>query len=215
MMTRVRAAFRAVAAIAVFAAGAAILHADVEIELSLGALAFRDEAWHPLRFQDPVGVSVRWDRDRWPVGIEARFQHERTRDGQNMPLPVGHVAFDMLLDSLSLGAVKEWGPRGVRPFAGGGLEALFYRKDQFDNDFSGGRIQDDGVSPGAYIHGGARWRVFRGLLLGFEARVFAGRRITLTDVKVVPDISFRLDERERASTYRELALRIGWGWSTR
>jgi hypothetical protein len=194
------------------APGSTPLAAVITADLSAGALAFADDAWEPQQSLSPLSAGVRWTLAGWPLHLEGRYERARSRSGLDRPLPVGHVAYDLLLESLGFGVVKEWGKGTARPFCGGGIQALKYRRDQFDNDFSGGAIQDDGTVPGIYAHGGVLWRMRGGFVVGVEGRLFAGAEITLTEVEVVPDVSFSLQPREISPAYGEIALRIGWIW---
>lgn len=186
--------------------------ADIEVDLSLAALVFADDAWDPQQSLSSVAAGVRWTRPGWPIHLEARYRHARSRSGLDTPLPVGHIAYDLLLETLGFGVVKEWGDGTARPFAGGGIEAVKYRRDQFDNDFPGGKIQDDGTVPGAYAHGGILWRMRGGFTVGVEGKLATGAMVTLTDVEIVPNVSFSLHPRDRTPAYGEVALRIGWSW---
>jgi hypothetical protein len=184
--------------------------AGVEAGAHAAATSFFDEDWRPQRSQSPLGAYLRWGREAWPVEVEIRVDHERTRDQNTLALPVGHVAHDLLIEAISGGVVWSRRAGAARPFAGGGVEALRYRRCLFDNDFGpGGRVCDRGLAPGLYASGGVAWRV-GGLVLGLEGRLRAGAAAKLSLVEVDPGVSFRLRDEDVSTARREIALRIGW-----
>lgn len=184
--------------------------AAVEAGAHATATSFFDDDWRPQRSQSPIGAWVRWGREGWPIDVEIRFDHERTRDQNTIPLPVGHVAHDLLIEAISAGAVRPRRAGAVRPFAGGGVEVIFYRRYLFDNDFGpGGRVRDGGLSPGVYASGGVAWVIGR-LVLGLEGRLRGGAHAKLTLVEVDPGVSFRLREEDVSTARREISLRLGW-----
>jgi hypothetical protein len=161
-----------------------------------------------------VGIGVRWYGPGWPVGLEALLERERTREQNTLPLPVGHVAVDLTAGFAGAGVFKASRRSGIRPFGGGGIGVILYRRYLFDNDVGsgGGRIRDGGAAPGAYAGGGASLDLGGRMVLGFEVRAFAGAGVGLSEIAVDPGAGFRVDERRRSSFHRQIALRLGWRW---
>jgi len=168
---------------------------DSDLRFHLGARSLDSSDWEPVEDQGTMGFEFVHEAPGSIVGIEAAFfASEKTEDDFFVP-PVATVDFRGRTSELSFGVHKEilveYG--GVHPYLGGGLSLLHA---ELRGEENGAEHEEDGDSPGLYLHGGIEFDVAEALFVGLDLRLRGG-----SDVDLLGD--------DRATGYGQITFVLG------
>lgn len=168
-------------ALALAAAGCASPPEDAAREshlgIHLGGRGFGED-WDPVEHQGTIGFEFVHEPTGSVVGIEAAlFASERNEDDFFVP-PVATVDVRGRSTELSFGVHKEipvdYG--GVHPYFGGGLSLLHA---ELRGAEGGVEREEDGDSPGLYVHAGIEFDASEALFIGLDLRLRGGDELDL------------------------------------
>ena len=151
---------------------------DTQLGIHAGWRGFDSGEWGPVDDQGAVGFEIVHEPSTWVVGLEAAlFASERTEDDFFVP-PTSTIDFRARTSELSFGIHKEMPVdyAGVHPYVGGGLSLLHA---ELRGEEGGLEREEDGDSPGVYLHGGVGFDVSETLFLGLDLRVRGGSDVDL------------------------------------
>jgi len=132
---------------------------DYDVNFLLGGKTLDEDDWAPLEQQSEFGVSATFGHDDWPVRIALDL----------LASADDNALFEVTTSELDIGVRKVWHRSNATPFVGGGLALV---GGEIEDRFVGNSIDDEGT--GAWIDGGAFWRLGRRFNLGVEARLSRG-----------------------------------------
>jgi hypothetical protein len=135
-------------------------HAGMEYDVNfvLGNKSLDENDWEPFEDQPELAVCSAFGKADWPVRIALDLMGSRDdRHLLGTTISGSTTEFDV-------GVRKIWNRNRTRPFLGGGLAFVTGRIE-----IGGSDIEDDGG--GAWIDGGAFWRLGKRFNIGVEARV--------------------------------------------
>jgi len=149
-----------IAALFFVAAPATPSHAQMEYDVNfiLGNKTLDEDDWEPFEDQGELAVCASFGKVEWPVRIALDLTGSYD-DTHFLGTEVSGSTSEF-----DVGVRKIWKRNKTRPFLGGGLAFVTGRFEIGSSDFD-----EDGV--GAWIDGGAFWRLGKRFNIGVEARI--------------------------------------------
>lgn len=176
--------------IVILIAGCPVVMADVRIDFALGA-KWLDDDWEDtvligrvpatqgfetdadLANHAEFGVLFTWGGRSWPVDLAIDFLASTDEDDVVVVDFDTEEIFEIDLEGstfeLDVGVRKSWRRGSARIFAGGGLALVSAERSEEDQQDVTVSVEDEAL--GAWITGGAQWRVGGNWSVGFELRV--------------------------------------------
>jgi opacity protein-like surface antigen len=133
------------------------------INLTLGAKKLKSADWDEGDNQDVMIIGADFRRNDWPVSIAVDLVGAGDERGS------GSNYAEDVSGGLHVGVRKIWdlGGSNFKPFVGGGIAHVVAERT---TGSGATRRKVDGDGTGAWVGGGAYWRVAEHLNLGFETR---------------------------------------------
>lgn len=187
---------RLVLGIAALAIAAPAMAGEVNLNVYPASGRWLDkDLWDPVDSQYAIGGTVDFGESGWPIHI-ALGLHGSAGVEEYDSGPVDNITAGV--SELSFGIAKVWETKGrTRPFLSGGMS--FVSAGYEIDPVSGGSVDDDDDSIGAWIEGGVYWRLSAHFNLGLHGRYMGGSDITLFGVQGDAD-------------YWQFGPMIGWSW---
>ena len=157
----------------------------------LGQKSLDSDDWEPLENQGEFGAEVSWGKKAWPILIATDVLISGDSD------EISGNDVDAGTAEIDLGVRKIWEVKTFRPYVGGGL-ALISASFEFDLPGTSATIDDDDSAVGAWVGGGAFWRVGSRFNIGGAIRYSTA------------DVEFGGEDIDAGGL--SVGLLLGWGW---
>jgi hypothetical protein len=171
-----------------------------QVNFFLGQKTLDAGDWDPVDEQGEFGAVMSFGQDDWPVYLAVDFLASLD-EGEIFDVLVGEIDVTGSTVELDVGVRKIWGRKSFHPYAGGGL-ALVNGEIELDSSFGDAKADDDGL--GAWLGGGAFWRLGKMFHIGADLR--------WSSAEIAPDIEGTSSSDDIDAGGLHLGLLLGFGW---
>jgi len=172
-----------------------------QVNFFLGQKSLDSGDWAPVDDQGEFGAVMSFGQPDWPVLIAVDVLAS-VDEGEIIDPLLGEIDVTGATVELGVGVRKIWGEKNFHPYLGGGL-ALINAAAELDSGVGDADADDSTV--GAWVGGGAFWRLGKRFNIGGDVRWSGGGEVDLDfgGGLVTPDVE--------AGGFH-LGLLLGFGW---